>query len=1225
MSAVYLTSMGALYSGNGININAVETGDDGWIYLAGIDFKSAELPSYKAGLTVLAYHDGRFAWKQVFNDRAYGSFEALTFKDGFVYAAGAISTDFDTSDLRDINSRTISPPEKRPIDPALAALYAPKYPWFFQDPTYPIYVKLNGQTGAVELANVLPSPDVQGDDRLRSIDVDAQGNVYVGGGGWNPGPNPSDSFTGADFYWNVRKFNASGQEQWAISGEHISLNPYTGAAYLERYQDTLARLDPATGADLENVNSGLTFKPNEVSHWTRGWIYDKEGNVYILAGRTFWDSTVSDYSDQHGIIVKLNSTTGKVAWTTPFGQSADWCLPNSVTFSPDGNLLIAGEVTGSLEGKSTAGGSDGFLMTIDPSSGGILSTQVIGTGKNESIAQIKFQPVYDKATGITIDYNMIIGGSFEVRRYSLEGRDEKDLYLITDEGFHLIGNEKDNHIQGGGGADLISGGTGDDELTGGLGNDTLNGGTGSDTADFSDKAYGLTIGLNAGNATVRLGAETDTLISIENLIGGSAADRLTGDVGNNWLSGGQGNDVLESGSGNDVVDGGEGNDLIVGGEGAGDDTYFGGDGTDTVKYTSAKAGILVDLTKGIATSAGKGDAAGIGNDSLSGIENVIGGNFSDTVLGNDADNTITGGRGNDSVDGGSGSDTVVFSGARSAYRIRGSAASGSISVSSTAEGADLLTNIEFLQFSDQVVAVNALSVNSKPTGSLSINGKFIQGSTLTLSNSIVDEDGIPKFGPGAITYAWYADGTQIGSVSASSLLLNQDLVGKTISARAFYTDLFGSPEIVNAAISNKVQNINDKPTGTVVISGTATQGQQLTASNSLADADGLGVFSYQWNLGGKAIQGATGQTFNLTQAHVGQSISVTATYTDGYGQKESVTALPTVKIANINDLPIGQITIAGIAAEDQTLRAVTTALSDADGLGALKYEWQSSTDGLSWTPVKGATTSSYKLGDGDVGKLIRTSISYIDKHGSAESVTSEATSRIGNINDRPTGLPTISGRLIEGETLSANTSKIADADGLGSFSYLWQTSNDKTTWTDAGSGATLRLSGTSAKQFVQLTVSYTDGNGTSESVKSITSTAIASRALTLLGTLNEDLISGMSGSDTIFGNSGADTLSGGAGNDVFLYRSVSDSLPTSFDYILDFSAGDKIDLKGIDANASVAGDQAFVFSTTGGSKNAVWWDSGKLFGDVNGDAAADFAIHVSLTGLSELKSVNVVL
>ena len=56
-----------------------------------------------------------------------------------------------------------------------------------------------------------------------------------------------------------------------------------------------------------------------------------------------------------------------------------------------------------------------------------------------------------------------------------------------------------------------------------------------------------------------------------------------------------------------------GNDLIIGGDGAGDDSYDGGSGIDTIKYTSATDDIVVDLREGIAGSKNGGDKAGIGS------------------------------------------------------------------------------------------------------------------------------------------------------------------------------------------------------------------------------------------------------------------------------------------------------------------------------------------------------------------------------------------------------------------------------------------------------------------------------------------------------------------------------------------------------------------------------------------------------------------------------------
>ena len=49
------------------------------------------------------------------------------------------------------------------------------------------------------------------------------------------------------------------------------------------------------------------------------------------------------------------------------------------------------------------------------------------------------------------------------------------------------------------------------------------------------------------------------------------------------------------------------------------------------------------------------------------------------------------------------------------------------------------------------------------------------------------------------------------------------------------------------------------PTGSVTITGTAEVGQTLTASNNLADADGIGTITYQWYRDGKPIYGGTDQ------------------------------------------------------------------------------------------------------------------------------------------------------------------------------------------------------------------------------------------------------------------------------------------------------------------------------------------------------------------------------
>ena len=95
---------------------------------------------------------------------------------------------------------------------------------------------------------------------------------------------------------------------------------------------------------------------------------------------------------------------------------------------------------------------------------------------------------------------------------------------------------------------------------------------------------------------------------------------------------------------------------------------------------------------------------------------------------------------------------------------------------------------------------------------------------------------------------------------------------------------------------------NSAATGAPVVSGTVRVGETLTAGTSgIADADGLGVFSYQWSADSSAISGATSAAYTLVAADEGKAISVAVSFTDGAGNAESVTSSPTAAVAAAED------------------------------------------------------------------------------------------------------------------------------------------------------------------------------------------------------------------------------------------------------------------------------------------------------------------------------------
>src|SRR3546814_12090827 len=91
----------------------------------------------------------------------------------------------------------------------------------------------------------------------------------------------------------------------------------------------------------------------------------------------------------------------------------------------------------------------------------------------------------------------------------------------------------------------------------------------------------------------------ESIVDVENVIGGGGHDQLSGDGGGNVLTGGAGNDLLDGRGGDDRLDGGEGIDELIGGDGddwlsggTGADSFDGGDGSDTVSYAFETPGVV---------------------------------------------------------------------------------------------------------------------------------------------------------------------------------------------------------------------------------------------------------------------------------------------------------------------------------------------------------------------------------------------------------------------------------------------------------------------------------------------------------------------------------------------------------------------------------------------------------------------------------------------------------
>ena len=310
---------------------------------------------------------------------------------------------------------------------------------------------------------------------------------------------------------------------------------------------------------------------------------------------------------------------------------------------------------------------------------------------------------------------------------------------------------------------------------------------------------------------------------------------------------------------------------------------------------------------------------------------------------------------------------------------------------------------------------------------------------------------------------------------------------------------------------------NSPAAGAPAITGAAQVGETLTADTSgIADADGLSnvSYSYQWirNDGSSDsdITSATGSSYTLAADDEGRTIKVKVSFTDDADNGETLTSAATAAVdAEPNSPATGTPTITGTAQVGQTLTADTSAIADADGLDNVSYSYQwIANDGTSDSDISGGTDSTYTLAAADEGGTIKVKVSFTDDAGNGETLTSAATAAVDAAPNSPaTGAPTITGTAQVGETLTAETSGIADADGLTTVSYSYQwIRNDGSSDTDIqdATGSSYTLVAADEGKTIKVRVSFTDDAGHGETLTSAATGIVAAALLPLTVSLENN-------------------------------------------------------------------------------------------------------------------------
>ncbi len=349
------------------------------------------------------------------------------------------------------------------------------------------------------------------------------------------------------------------------------------------------------------------------------------------------------------------------------------------------------------------------------------------------------------------------------------------------------------------------------------------------------------------------------------------------------------------------------------------------------------------------------------------------------------------------------------------------------------------------------------------------------------------------------TFQWQrsADGTTwtniTGATGASYQLApadEGDVVRILVTgANADGTGSAASPPSATVAATPPVNTVPQ------VITGSAQRGQTLLSSAGTW----LGIgnsYAYQWQHsadGGTTwtnVGGATTATYPLgtTDENTQLRVVITATNLDG---TSTVTSAPTATVPSAAPVNTTAPNVTGTSRRGFILTATPGTWS---GIGnTLAYQWQRSTDnGNTWSSIAGATSTTYALGVGDEGAIIRILVT-VSNPDATVSAPSNPTASVGTSPPSNNSLPTIRGIAQRGNTLSSTTGAWA---GTGNtFTLQWQRSADSgTTWTNitGATGAIYTMQAPDEGDVLRLVVTAANPDGSATAASPASATVLAS-------------------------------------------------------------------------------------------------------------------------------------
>jgi len=357
--------------------------------------------------------------------------------------------------------------------------------------------------------------------------------------------------------------------------------------------------------------------------------------------------------------------------------------------------------------------------------------------------------------------------------------------------------------------------------------------------------------------------------------------------------------------------------------------------------------------------------------------------------------------------------------------------------------------------SPSITSTAVTAVNQDALYTYNITSTDIDGQSLTISSA--------NTLPGWLTL------TTTTAVDASGVLTGTP-TNSDVGTHAISLEVTDGTATAVQTFNIVVSNINDAPVAGAVNAVTNEDSTGVTITLNGVDVDSGDTLAYfieslpsngglestlGANIGTGEITGGSNRVVYKPSLHFNGTDSFTYKVNDG--TVDSTTATVDISVNPVDDAPSGQPVITGTVTQNSTLTADTTGIADIDGLTNATFTYQWSRTGVD---ISGATNSTYTLVEADVGKTMVVTVNFTDDDGTANTLQSQSSAAVANVNDAPTFASTT-------DTLSAivnipisYTTVPSDVDVGDSLTYTFsQSTQGSVDWLDFSSN-TLVISGT---------------------------------------------------------------------------------------------------------------------------------------------------------------------